>query len=170
MTLPTREKIVAAQEKLLQSLEVDDPSTECWACGKYHPRLERAHVVAKAFGGSDDPDNFFLLCSLCHVEQPDAQSREAQETWLRERDAEVTRNWNDTFRVMEPLLVGGLNRFWKAVYSDCMIPVVEKTSTARMDKRTWLANVESRTKEVRAALDKVRSCLGDDYEGPRVDP
>lgn len=166
---PAKNKIVAAQAELLKLVDIDDPLVQCWACGK-KGRLERAHIVARALGGSNDSSNFFLLCALCHVEQPDAQSREAQEQWLLNRDSEVARVWNEVSRVTKPLVVKGLNPFWQSVYADCMMPVLKKNKLARADKRTWLANLECRSQEIRAALDKVRSYLGDDYEGPRTAP
>jgi hypothetical protein len=37
----------------------------CWGCGL--PRMtERAHLLADHVGGSNDPDNFVLLCKHCH--------------------------------------------------------------------------------------------------------
>jgi len=50
--------------------------------------MTRAHVVAKSVGGPDTPNNYFLLCDVCHVEQPDGLSREIQEAWLIESE-----NW-----------------------------------------------------------------------------
>jgi hypothetical protein len=37
----------------------------CFACGWKHP-LERAHIIPRTNGGSDEPDNIHLLCHYCH--------------------------------------------------------------------------------------------------------
>jgi YD repeat-containing protein len=44
--------------------------------------LERAHIVARQFGGADTPDNILLLCSACHREQPDVPNRDAVIDWV----------------------------------------------------------------------------------------
>ena len=71
---------------------------ECWMCGKiispssiahYDEKLEamdvkgiwsskgvtsvlqRCHIVPRSLGGSDEPDNLFLLCKRCHLLTPD---------------------------------------------------------------------------------------------------
>lgn len=59
------------------------PSDECWACRVPGIVPERAHIVAVLHGGSNDPDNFLLLCGHCHTDQPDGASREQQLDWLR---------------------------------------------------------------------------------------
>ena len=41
------------------------------ACGFYHyhgKELDRAHIVARVYGGSDDVSNIHLLCRNCHIE------------------------------------------------------------------------------------------------------
>lgn len=93
--------IVLANLQLLykcEKLNVDDPITQseisrltktCWACGAEKKTvMVRAHVEAKSAGGEDTPSNYFLLCDVCHVEQPDGLSREIQEEWLIESE-----NW-----------------------------------------------------------------------------
>lgn len=42
-------------------------TSNCWACGDTL-RLERAHIVPKAFGGQDTVDNLHILCARCHLE------------------------------------------------------------------------------------------------------
>lgn len=37
----------------------------CFACG-FEAITERAHILAKCEGGSDEPSNLHLLCSHCH--------------------------------------------------------------------------------------------------------
>lgn len=43
--------------------------------------LERAHIVARQFGGPDTADNILLLCQPCHREQPDVPDRDAVIDW-----------------------------------------------------------------------------------------
>lgn len=39
----------------------------CFACGMlWGPRTDRAHILARVYGGSDEPRNLHLLCRLCH--------------------------------------------------------------------------------------------------------
>lgn len=43
----------------------------CFHCGIHYAMPgapERAHITARAEGGSDSPDNLHLLCRLCHVQ------------------------------------------------------------------------------------------------------
>lgn len=73
------------------SQEVERLTRTCWACGAVGKRLKtRAHVIAKSQGGQDTPDNYFLLCDVCHDEQPDGLSREIQEKWLLTRENQLT--------------------------------------------------------------------------------
>lgn len=98
---PQHNMIVRANLPLLQTLPNIDPPKEpatdndirelertCWACGHFSSehKATRAHVVARSRGGTDDPSNYFLLCDVCHEEQPDGLSRELQEQWLKNRD------------------------------------------------------------------------------------
>lgn len=106
--MPTPRAIVEANRQLVERLAFVDPDrahATCWACGQNdrtdEPRgwLQRAHVLAASGGGSDAPENFFLLCSVCHREQPDGASREAQEAWLLSHETILARAW----RTVRPL-------------------------------------------------------------------
>ena len=88
---PSRAAIVAAQREVIERA----PNVEflyeecwpvtCWACGLDRRLPQRAHIVPASAGGSDEPDNFLLLCRRCHYDQPDAQPLEVQMAWLRTR-------------------------------------------------------------------------------------
>lgn len=88
---PSHLAIVAANLDLLQTLDsvsydIEEVAHEtCWACGYGNSGFKptKAHVVRHADGGSMTPDNFFLLCEICHRRQPSGLSRAAQELWLR---------------------------------------------------------------------------------------
>ena len=85
---PTHAAIAAAHSTLVAE---NGPGC-CFACGAYAGRgLERAHIVAKAHGGSYDPSNFWLLCHPCHREQPDGAPPAAQEMWRASRASHTDR-------------------------------------------------------------------------------
>jgi len=96
--------IVAANAALLARLGIDpaEAATTCWGCRVDALRgPQRVHVVARTHGGSDAPDNFFILCWLCHRDQPDGVSRATQEAWLIRREsffALASREWDGTIR------------------------------------------------------------------------
>ena len=86
---PSKESIVIAQSNLLDVLDKagkrpEDPLRECWGC-LLETDLQRAHVIARSNGGSYDPSNFWLLCWICHENQPDSLSVEDQTYWLLKR-------------------------------------------------------------------------------------
>lgn len=84
-------------------IDLGDPC--CWACGgfwwgRYDPGpgsrsddlgkiwdaakpLERCHIVPRSLGGSDEPENLFLLCLECHDRAPNTTSREAFLQWVK---------------------------------------------------------------------------------------
>lgn len=91
----------------------------CWACGrpvkhedylswdKYNQKIEdiwkdkkvnsylnRCHIMAKQFDGSNDPDNLFLLCETCHKLSPDTKNREAFLRWVYRRKQEYFIGYN----------------------------------------------------------------------------
>jgi hypothetical protein len=60
-----------------------DAETRCWRCGTERS-LQRCHIVAKQFSGSDDASNIVPLCCECHDEAPDVT--DASEIWRWIRD------------------------------------------------------------------------------------
>lgn len=50
----------------------------CYACGA-EKNLERAHILAKTFGGSNKASNFHVLCFLCHTE---SESLDGVDYWI----------------------------------------------------------------------------------------
>ncbi len=75
-----------------QPILIDSGEPSCWACGKpfetetkqllekgdfkkvwnkTQGKLEKCHIIPRALGGSDEPENIFLLCGSCHIESPD---------------------------------------------------------------------------------------------------
>lgn len=121
--MPTKAQIVEHWAEWLDMQGHDYGEPFCWACGrpwlnkdsKYDSEaslseifkrwdtvkaLERCHIVAKQFGGSDSVDNLFLMCKECHVKSPDTTSRELFFKWV---DAQC---WlTDTFATIEKEII-----------------------------------------------------------------
>jgi hypothetical protein len=127
---PTCKEIAKAQARLIESIDLE-PGREhemCWACGLTFWDAkgcspEKAHVVADAHGGSNKPDNFFLLCSTCHREQPDGASYSVQVSWLVSKENWMGRTFKDLKPVMEAIRnLGGddktLSKFVEWIHED----------------------------------------------------
>jgi hypothetical protein len=77
---------------------IDGGEPDCFACGawgRYDAEawgrehtwgrgvtLERAHVVPRSLGGSDEPENIVLLCHECHLAAPDTAEARYMWQWL----------------------------------------------------------------------------------------
>lgn len=55
----------------------------CWNCGQQNKYTERAHIVAHSLGGSNNPENFVLLCKSCHNEAPDTSEPNDIWDWIK---------------------------------------------------------------------------------------
>lgn len=100
-TPPTHKAITDAHfqnglfTKLRWPISLESAVFTCWACAYIFDGkalLTRAHVQAFSNEGTNAPLNFILLCHLCHLEQPDGLTVEAQIQWLRSRS-----HWTTTF-------------------------------------------------------------------------
>lgn len=89
---PSQAKIIKAnKDLLLNRLCIDSEyHNNCWACGS-QSSLQRAHVEPYCLNNNEEPENYFLLCELCHKEQPDVADREYQESWIINHESEITR-------------------------------------------------------------------------------
>jgi hypothetical protein len=58
--------------------EVEDGDHSiCWACGMVSEQsLERAHILPRNIGGTDDVANLHMLCVLCHKISEDAWGKQ----------------------------------------------------------------------------------------------
>lgn len=96
------------------SVVVDEEFPQCWACGKFifpgeyidnlllddnyikkiwnnkHTKsnLQICHIRPKAMGGSDAPDNLFLMCRDCHTDSPDTIFVDQFYAFIRKRRKE----------------------------------------------------------------------------------
>lgn len=71
------------------NIDVSDLGDEiCWRCtddlSKRTRKLHRCHIVPLSLGGSNEADNYALLCARCHDEMPDTSNRDYFFSWLKE--------------------------------------------------------------------------------------
>lgn len=69
---------------------VGDELKDLWSDKKVNSKLQKCHILAKQFGGSDEPENLFLMCADCHAESPDTRNRAAFFRWVYRRKREYT--------------------------------------------------------------------------------
>lgn len=75
-------------EKYLEILNIDDDeqfAKKLWGRSDIFKGFQRAHIVPKAMGGSDDADNIFCLCERCHKYSPDTRFKEEFFKWVYNR-------------------------------------------------------------------------------------
>jgi hypothetical protein len=91
--VPAAKSIWRAHAVELDALGLEGLSHKvCWGC-RFATTPERAHIVARSAGGSSEPDNFVLLCHLCHKSQPDGMaSLSALARWLKGRPKAAARH------------------------------------------------------------------------------
>jgi hypothetical protein len=106
-TLPTKAEIFDFWKSRLHQhgIFIDWGEPGCWACGfhykvKYdikHPEvcmanilqlwnripLQRCHIVPRALGGTDNPNNLFLMCRECHDLAPNTTIPEIFYEWAK---------------------------------------------------------------------------------------
>ena len=89
--MPSKETVkIHWQEPMVNSGKFDSLSEfheddYCFACGmKAH--TQRAHILPKNRGGSDDASNIHLLCEVCH-KQSEFISGADYDRWLRGQSA-----------------------------------------------------------------------------------
>ena len=59
----------------------------CWACGipRKEKSLEKCHIVPYSLDGSNDPLNYFLMCSDCHNNSPDTRHIKIFISWVSKK-------------------------------------------------------------------------------------
>ncbi len=53
----------------------------CADCGQYYSYLQKAHIIAKHKGGSNEPENIVLICPNCHH----VRDRDDRVAWAKKR-------------------------------------------------------------------------------------
>ncbi len=109
MSLPSKAAIAAYWSTV--PVEWSDGSTapgeydvqSCWACDwpiEDCGPLERAHLVPRSLGGSDEPSNLVLLCRSCHRKAPNVDDRDYMLAWVRGyASREARRQWEKASEV-----------------------------------------------------------------------
>lgn len=64
------------------SLDASEAQERCWRCG-CEGRLEKCHIMPYSRGGMDVPSNLVLLCSRCHIDNPNIADSEIMWDWIR---------------------------------------------------------------------------------------
>ena len=59
--------------------------TECWACWRKVPYLERCHIIPRALGGNTGLSNTLLLCSICNDQNPETIYKDDYMLWFNSR-------------------------------------------------------------------------------------
>lgn len=75
----------------------------CWGCGSVQSRsLERCHIVPYSLGGSNEPSNYFLMCSKCHREAPNTMWPEIFYEWIQQRETAFSALQRSIIDAIEP--------------------------------------------------------------------
>lgn len=106
MGMPSKGRVFEHWKAWLDYNMFDWGEPSCWACGKWCGEkydvksrnetnfsalwnkvpLQRCHIIPKALGGRDEPENLFLMCSECHDLAPDTTSRDAFLLWASKQN------------------------------------------------------------------------------------
>jgi hypothetical protein len=81
-----------------------EAETHCWKCGREMSKnLQRCHIIPASLGGSNEPDNFVLLCSRCHSLAPNINNPDVMWEWLKEPGCAKFSLYNsyDTVKALE---------------------------------------------------------------------
>lgn len=82
----TKEEIVdywvRVEDECGLSVDWSEALIRCWRCG-YKANLQRCHIIPYSLGGKDEPSNFVLLCSRCHIDAPNVESKTFMWDWIR---------------------------------------------------------------------------------------
>lgn len=60
--------------------------------------LQKAHIIPFGLGGSNEPDNFMLLCPECHAAAPDIKDDEAMKFWCTNRGVWWSEKLSEIFK------------------------------------------------------------------------
>lgn len=109
MGMPSRARVLDFWREWLEEDEIDLLEPQCWCC--YRPirkppsfkklkkinnptwkeirsawndckELHRCHIVPRMLGGTEEPENIFLMCNRCHDKAPDTTSKEMFLRWV----------------------------------------------------------------------------------------
>lgn len=72
---------IAPWDEATQGPTPDSVLNERWE----RSRLQKAHLTGYQFDGSNDPDNYAMLCRRCHIDAPDTPDAVAMVRWIERR-------------------------------------------------------------------------------------
>lgn len=97
----------------------------CFACGMTADGgIERAHIIPRCDGGSDEPDNLHMLCRTCHKDS-EFLSGDAYRQWFEERTA--------IDMLMSKAVRNGGANLWRDMQANTAPPVARPTTNQRQD-------------------------------------
>ena len=71
----------------------DEAEHRCWRCGVRRSgtksKLERCHIIPASLGGPDTVENLVLLCTHCHKEAPNINSKTVMWDWIKATKTEL---------------------------------------------------------------------------------
>ena len=70
------------QDECELSVDWAEANERCWRCG-YRKNLQKCHIIPDSLGGKDEPSNLVLLCSRCHIDAPNVESKTFMWDWIR---------------------------------------------------------------------------------------
>ena len=86
--------------------QTDPLPSECFACTSDKFPLERAHILARSDGGSDDVANLHLLCRYCH-NASELLEADAYFDWFERREF-----LHSSLEMLASSPTGGVTKFW----------------------------------------------------------
>ncbi|MBL4761873.1 MAG: HNH endonuclease [Gammaproteobacteria bacterium] len=131
-------------------LSVDWTEAEklCWRCA-HKRKLQRCHIIPRALGGEETPNNLVLLCAQCHAEAPNVADPDFMWAWLRAHAVPFYGTYWQERGLKEYELIYGEKPFSGLVHTDELIQeltemlgnVLSKTSThwgqGKINPSTW---------------------------------
>jgi len=73
---------IGIQDECGLSVDWAEAHERCWRCG-CKSNLQRCHIIPESLGGKDEPSNLVLLCTRCHIDAPNVESKTFMWDWIR---------------------------------------------------------------------------------------
>lgn len=109
------------------SVDWADAHELCWRCAQKR-NLQRCHIVPRALGGTELPENLVLLCGQCHAEAPNVSDPEFMWVWLRAHAASYYGIYWQVRGIREYELIYGEKPFVGLQHSEALMQQVSALS------------------------------------------
>ena len=123
MGMPSRARVLDFWKEWLEDSGVDLLEPQCWCCLRLfrkspsfkrlakmdnpswkeirsawndYKELDRCHIVPRSKGGTEEPENIFLMCNRCHDRAPDTTSKELFLRWVLAQEPYVNQWFAET--------------------------------------------------------------------------